>query len=244
MIGSIEAPPFPPKKSGTVAMPLGVGGIPPMIIPGKAISKFITDGVSSQLGSLDFNSLIPGGLDNFDHLTETDIKNISSNLVSSFSKKNQPPMLGSIPSIPLNSRPQDMIEFSMQFLPVHPFSDIAFTILWNQIKSPPRIPISGDTIEAYVKIQNSIFSNLPWPVVVMLGRWLVNILNPLYNREDLPRWDRMSLNNPFFVVFLDEFLRSAADISGGFKYFIGQDLLYPLPDLEISLGFGTKIGIQ
>ena len=57
----------------------------------------------------------------------------------------------------------------------------------------------------------------------------------------------MSLNNPFFVVFLDEFLRSAADISGGFKFFVGgptKGLLYPLPDLEISLGFGTKIGTQ
>jgi hypothetical protein len=55
----------------------------------------------------------------------------------------------------------------------------------------------------------------------------------------------MTLKNPMFVVFLDEFLRSAADISGGFKFFIGAGkLLYPLPDLEISLGFGTKIGVN
>ena len=245
LIGSIEAPPFPPKKSGTIAMPLGVGGIPPIIIPGKAISGFITSGVSSLLGSLDYNKILPGGLENFENLSETDIKNISANLVSGFSKKNKAPAISSVPSIPLKSRPQDMIEFSMQFLPVHPFSDIAFTILWNMIKSPPRVPISGEAMDQFIKVQNAIFSRLPWPVVVLLGRWIINILNPLYNREDIPRWDRMSLNNPFFVVFLDEFLRSAADISGGFKFFVGppsKGILYPLPDLEISLGFGTKIG--
>jgi hypothetical protein len=245
LIGSIEAPPFPPKKSGTIAMPLGMGGIPPIIIPGKAISGFITSGVSSLLGSLDYNKILPGGLENFENLSETDIKNISANLVSGFSKKNKAPAISSVPPIPLKSRPQDMIEFSMQFLPVHPFSDIAFTILWNMIKSPPRVPITADAMDQFIKIQNAIFSRLPWPVVVMLGRWIINILNPLYNREDIPRWDRMSLNNPFFVVFLDEFLRSAADISGGFKFFVGppsKGILYPLPDLEISLGFGTKIG--
>jgi len=247
MIGSIEPPPFPPKKSGTIAMPLGPGGIPQIPIPGKAIGSIIIGAVTSKLNSLDFNKILPGGLDNFENLTDVDIKRISSNLVTDTSKSISIPLLNNVPPIPLKSRPQDMIEFSMQFLPVHPYSDIAFTLLWNLIKSPPRIPISGDAMEQYIKLQNIIFSKLPWPIVAMLGRWVINILNPLYNKEDLPRWDRMSLNNPFFVVFLDEFLRSAADISGGFKFFVGgptKGLLYPLPDLEISLGFGTKIGTQ
>ncbi len=44
---------------------------------------------------------------------------------------------------------------------------------------------------------------------------------------------------------MDEFLRSAVDISGGFKFFVGAGkLFYPLPDSEIYLGFGTKISIN
>jgi hypothetical protein len=245
LLGSIEAPPFPPKKSGTSAVPIGIGGIPQIIIPGKAVSSFLVRGVNNILGSLDFEKIIPGGLDNFESLTDLDIKNISSSIITKFSKNNLPPIISSIPPIPLKSRPQDMIEFSMQFLPVHPFSDIAFTIIWNMIKLPPRVPITASFLEKFIQIQNLIFSKLPWPIVVLMGRWLINMLNPLYNREDLPRWDRMTLKNPMFVVFLDEFLRSAADISGGFKFFIGAGkLLYPLPDLEISLGFGTKIGVN
>jgi hypothetical protein len=245
LLGSIEAPPFPPKKSGTSAVPIGIGGIPQIIIPGKAVSSFLVSGVNNILSSLDFEKIIPGGLDNFESLTDLDIKNISSSIITKFSKNNLPPIISSIPPIPLKSRPQDMIEFSMQFLPVHPFSDIAFTIIWNMIKLPPRVPITASFLEKFIQIQNLIFSKLPWPIVVLMGRWLINMLNPLYNREDLPRWDRMTLKNPMFVVFLDEFLRSAADISGGFKFFIGAGkLLYPLPDLEISLGFGTKIGVN
>jgi len=81
--------------------------------------------------------------------------------------------------------------------------------------------------------------------VVVLGRNVINILNPLWNNEDIPRWDRMNLKNPFYVVFMDEFLRSAVDISGGFKFFVGAGkLFYPLPDSEIYLGFGTKISIN
>ena len=244
---NLEIPAFPPKKSGNPSVPIGIGGIPQITIPGSSISNFFIKGSKSLIDSQDYNKLVPGGLDNFIYLSKTDVKNIAVNILKKFAKESTIPEINNLPSIPLKSRPQDFVEFIMSFLPTHPESDIAFTLEWNLQKSPPRIPISAELMLEYKKLQNSIFSNLPWQVVILLGRNIINLLNPLYNREDLPRWDRMSLKNPFFVVFLDEFLRSATDISGGFKYFVGppaQGILYPLPDLEIPLGFGTKIDIN
>lgn len=242
---SLELPPFPPKKSGNPAVPIGIGGIPPIIIPGSVIASFIVDGASSSIDSVDVSKIIPGGLASFDNLSADDIKVMGNNIAVSFLNKISIPALDNLPPIPLESRPQDYVELVMSFLPVHPFADIAFTLLWTKYKSPPRIPIPSDIIEQLLNLQKAIVYKLPWPIVVLLGRNIINILNPLYTREDIPRWDRMSLKNPFFVVFLDEFIRSAADISGGFKFFIGAGkLFYPLPTLEINLGFGTKININ
>ena len=242
---SLELPPFPPKKSGNPAVPIGIGGIPPIIIPGAVIANFIVKGASSAIDSMDVSKIIPGGLPAFDNLTADDIKVMGNNTAVSFLNKISIPALDNLPRIPLEARPQDYVELVMSFLPVHPFADIAFTLLWTKYKSPPRIPIPSDIIEQLLNLQKAIVYKLPWPIVVLLGRNIINILNPLYTREDIPRWDRMSLKNPFFVVFLDEFIRSAADISGGFKFFIGAGkLFYPLPTLEINLGFGTKININ
>ena len=242
---SLEMPPFPPKKSGTPGVPLGIGGIPQIQIPGKVISNFLVDGMSSTIDSIDINSIMPGGLNSFQDLTADDIKSMGKNIATNFTKKAKIPAIENIPQIPLLARPQDYVELTMSFLPVHPFSDIAFTLLWTKYKMVPKIPIPSSIIKPIQEIQNSLIYNIPWPVAAMMGRNFLNIINPLYNRDDIPRWDRMSLKNPFFVVFLDEFLRSAADISGGFKFFVGAGkLFYPLPDLEINLGFGTKININ
>ena len=242
---SIEIPAFPPKKSGDVISPLGIGGIPQITIPGSSITKILVDGIGKKIDSLDISTVIPGGLSTFQNLTTNDIKSISKNIAVSFTSSFDIPQIKSVPSIPLTSRPQGYDEFIMNFLPMHPASDIAFTEEWTKNKNIPKIPIQSGTIQSLLELQHELLFVIPWPVVVMLGRGIINILNPLYNREDLPRWDRMTLKNPFFVVFLDEFIRSAADISGGFKFFVGADkLLYPLPDLEINLGFGTKIEIN
>lgn len=241
---SLDLPKIPPKKSSSVISPLSPGGIPQITVSGKEISKFLIDGTVSILDS-SVSELLPGGLDNFENLTSSDLKVISDNLIIKFIKNSKIPYLQNLPSIPFESRPQDYIEFVMNFLPTHPASDIAFTELWNKFKLPARIPIPGDILTSQLKIRDAIFSKIPWPIIVLIGRNGVNLLNPLWDREDVPRWDRMTLKNPFYVVFLDEFIRSATDISGGFKFFAGAGkLFYPLPDSEISLGFGTKISIN
>jgi hypothetical protein len=245
LASSLNLPSIPPKKSASPISPIGPGGIPPIIIPGKVISNFLVDNAMSTINVEMLTKLLPGVLENFENLSDTDIKMMSDNIIKNFAKKAKIPVLDSIPKIPIPARNQDYIEFTMNFLPTHPFSDIAFTLLWDKFKTPPRIPIPGEFLDVYLRIQDSIFSKLPWPVVVVLGRNLINILNPLWNNEDIPRWDRMNLKNPFYVVFMDEFLRSAVDISGGFKFFAGAGkLFYPLPDSEIYLGFGTKININ
>jgi hypothetical protein len=70
----------------------------------------------------------------------------------------------------------------------------------------------------------------------LLGRNVVNIINPLAMSDDHPVWRRMSLKNVYYVVYIDEFLRSAADVSGLFKFFLGSgDPVYPIPELTSEL---------
>jgi len=234
-MSSIEMPNFPPRKSGlpNPATALIPGGIPPIIIPGGLMKEFITRGLSSALEKMTLSELLPGGSSSYKNLSPQDIKSISSNMVNktldpgsipSFIRKLQPP--------PITARPQDMTEFTVgNSLPYHPGIEIAYSLLWK-VLSAPRVPLPADAIWKLKKISEILYT-IPWPLTVLLGRDVINIINPLLQREDLPRWDRMTLVNTYFVVFLDEFLRSASDISGGFKFFIGQDIIYPLPDLEI-----------
>jgi hypothetical protein len=53
----------------------------------------------------------------------------------------------------------------------------------------------------------------------------------------------MSLKNTYYVIYIDEFLRSAADVSGLFKFFLGSaDPVYPVPELpsELQKAFNIK----
>jgi hypothetical protein len=84
---SLELPPFPPKKSGNPAVPIGIGGIPPIIIPGAVIANFIVKGASSAIDSMDVSKIIPGGLPAFDNLTADDIKVMGNNTAVSFLNK-------------------------------------------------------------------------------------------------------------------------------------------------------------
>jgi hypothetical protein len=78
---------------------------------------------------------------------------------------------------------------------------------------------------------------------VLIGRNILNIINPIAMSDDHPSWRRMSLKNTYYVVYIDEFLRSAADVSGLFKFFLGSaDPIYPIPELpsELKKTFNQK----
>lgn len=234
-LSSVEMPNFPPRKSGipNPATALVPGGMPPVIIPGGIIKGFIVRGVSSLIGGMTLDQILPGGSSSYKNLSPQDIKSISANLVNkSMDPNNLPSFISKLQPPPITARPQDMTEFTIgNSLPYHPGIEIAYSLLWK-VLSVPRVPISADVTIKLKKLSEVLYT-IPWPLAVLLGRNVINIIDPLIHREDLPRWDRMSLVNTHFVVFLDEFLRSASDISGGFKFFVGQDIIYPLPDLEI-----------
>lgn len=238
-LSSFEVPPFPPRKSASESNPLSKPGISSMIISGSTIDNFVKSGVSQLISKMSLKDII--GNINFVDISPSDIKSISSNLAKRVLNPDisTPPFISKLPNISTTSRPQDLSEFLMKSLPSHPSTDILFTQIWKKLDTS-RIPIQSGIVEKMKKISNSIIYRIPWPIAILLGRSIINIINPLLKRDDLPRWDYMSLKNTYFVVFLDEFLRSAADISGGFKFFLGANkLTYPLPDLEINLSFGS-----
>lgn len=40
------------------------------------------------------------------------------------------------------------------------------------------------------------------------------LLHPVLNQDDIPSWDRLTVKNPLFVIFLDKFCSTAADCTG------------------------------
>ena len=115
--------------------------------------------------------------------------------------------------------------------------------MWKYFKGVPKVPLGSQITLPTIEIASNILSKIPWPITVLIGRNLLNIINPIVMNDDLPAWRRMSLKNPYYVVYLDEFLRSAADVSGLFKFFFGAaDPVYPIPELqsELQKAFNVK----
>ena len=104
------------------------------------------------------------------------------------------------------------------------------------------MPLADVIVNPIMQVASKILSFLPWPIIPLLGRNLINIISPIALSDDLPDWKRLTLKNAYFVVYLDEFLRSAADVSGLFKFCFGTDLIYPIPELpsEIQKALNVK----
>jgi hypothetical protein len=55
-----------------------------------------------------------------------------------------------------------------------------------------------------------------------LGPILRSAVHPILNQDDLPTWDRLSLKNPLYVMFLDDLAHKAKASTGSI---LGQDFL-------------------
>lgn len=56
----------------------------------------------------------------------------------------------------------------------------------------------------------SALCTLPLGVGVMVAR----LLHPVYNQDDLPPWERLTITNPLLVIFIDEMISKGADSTG------------------------------
>jgi len=250
-ISAFELPTvFPPKQDQLSQTP-GLGGIIQVTIPGDKIKSFLSEALVKSLDSGALEKLLPEINDiqspRFSNLDSIDIQKLSKNLVLdllSTDPEKLPPLLNvlKIPVIP-KARPTDIIEQALIGMGAPPFARIPYSLFWEYFKSPPKTPLSDIIVLQKVKASAETLPKIPWPLTVLIGRNLLNILNPIAMSDDHPAWRRMSLKNPYYVVYLDEFLRSAADVSGLYKFFLGaSDLTYPIPELqsELKKGFNVK----
>lgn len=250
-ISSFEVPvTFPPKQDQISQTP-GAGGIPQLTIPGAIVKKFVIAFIEQQLSSGLLERIFPEINDvnspKFINLEPQDIQKMTREMIIRSLDPNSPNLpdfvnIAKIPVIP-PSRPTDMVEQVLIGMGVPPPARAIYSLFWKYFKGVPKSPLPIEITEPVVKLASQILSKLPWPIVVLLGRNVVNIINPLVFSDDHPAWRRMSLKNPYYVVYLDEFLRSAADVSGLFKFFFGAaDPVYPIPELpsELSKAFTVK----
>jgi hypothetical protein len=250
-ISAFELPTvFPPKQDQVAQIP-GLGGIVQVTIPGGVVKTFIKKSIGTLLDNGLLEKMIPEINDpessKFINLEPTDIQKIVRNMVRDVVDPNSPNIpdflsIAKIPILPL-ARPTDMVEQALIGMGAPPPARIVYSLFWKYFKSLPKTPLSDKITLPTIEVASNILSKIPWPLAVLLGRNVVNIINPLAMSDDHPVWRRMSLKNVYYVVYIDEFLRSAADVSGLFKFFLGAgDPVYPIPELpsELKKAFGGK----
>lgn len=250
-IAAFELPTVFPIKQDQITQTPGAGGIIQVTIPGSKIKSFLKEAVGKILDSGALESLIPeiGDVNSpkFKNLDPNDIQKLARNLVREVLNPDSPNIpeflnLTKIPVLP-PARPTDLIEQALIGMGSPPPARIIYSLFWKYFKGLPKTPLSEKITLPTIEISSQILSKIPWPLTVLIGRNVLNIINPLAMSDDHPVWRRMSLKNPYYVVYLDEFLRSAADVSGLYKFFLGAaDPTYPLPELpsELKKAFNVK----
>ena len=242
---------FPLKQDQYLQIP-GLGGIIQVKIKGKDIKKLLIDLLDKNLSNGGIDLIFPEINDitspKFLNLNPVDLQKISKTLVTGLIDPSSP----NLPSIfkVLNikafppSRPTDIIEQALIGLGAPPAGRMGYGLFWEYYKGLPKTPLSDLIVFPKLKASSEIVSKLPWPLTVLLGRNVLNLLNPIVMNDDHPVWRRMSLRNSYYVVYIDEFLRSAADVSGLFKFFLGSltDPVYPIKELpsELKKAFNIK----
>ena len=241
---------FPPKQDQLTQIP-GLGGTIQITIPGSKIKSFLIEGLTKALDAGALEKLLPEINDvnspKFLNLEPGDIQKLSKNLVTNLINPDSPdvpPFLNvlKIPVFP-PARPTDMIEQALIGLGAPPPARIVYSLFWSYFKSLPKTPLSDKIVLPVVSASSELISKIPWPLAVLIGRNVLNIINPIAMSDDHPVWRRMSLKNTYYVIYIDEFLRSAADVSGLFKFFFGAaDPVYPVPELpeELNKVFNQK----
>lgn len=250
-ISAFELPTVFPKKSDQFTQTQGVGGIPQITIQGSVIKSFVVNAINQSLDSGLLENLFPEIDDinspKFTNLQPADIQKIVRNMIRENFNPESPNIpeflnVARIPVIP-PSRPTDIIEQALIGMGAPPPARIVYTLFWKYFKGVPKTPLGDIIVRPALDLSANILTKIPWPLTVLLGRNLINLINPIVMSDDHPAWRRMSLKNAYYVVYIDEFLRSAADVSGLFKFFLGSsDLTYPLPELksELDKKFNTK----
>ena len=250
-ISAFELPTVFPPKQDQISQTPGLGGIIQVTIPGGVVKEFIKKTVGTLLDNGLLEKMIPEINDpessKFINLEPSDIQKIVRNMVRDVVDPNSPNIpdflsIAKIPILPL-SRPTDMVEQALIGMGAPPPARIVYSLFWKYFKSLPKTPLSAKITLPTIEVASNILSKIPWPLAVLLGRNVVNIINPLAMNDDHPVWRRMSLKNVYYVIYIDEFLRSAADVSGLFKFFLGSaDPVYPIPELpsELKKAFNGK----
>jgi hypothetical protein len=219
-------------------------------IPGSVIKSFAVKVITGSLDSL-IDQIFPeiGDVNSpkFINLQPQDIQKMVRNMIRENFNPESPNIpeflnIAKIPVLP-PARPTDIIEQALIGMGAPPPARIVYSLFWKYFKGVSKTPLLESVTKPAIELSGKILPKIPWPLTVLLGRNVVNLINPIVMSDDHPSWRRMSLKNTYYVVYIDEFLRSAADVSGLFKFFLGSaDPVYPVPELqsELKKAFNVK----
>ena len=251
-VAAFEFPVKFPLKQDSLLQISGLGGVLQIKIKGQDIKSVLIDLLDKAMDNGVLEASIPEINDPFSSrfldLGPLDIQKISKNIITNLinpNAENLPPIFDVLnKKILPNARPTDIIEQALIGLGSPPLARIPYGNFWEYYKSQPKTPLSDLVVFPKLKASADVISKIPWPLTILIGRGVLNLLNPILMNDDHPVWRRMSLRNSYYVAYIDEFLRSAADVSGLFKFFFGSlsDPVYPIKELksEVKTAWNEK----
>ena len=251
-VAAFEFPVKFPLKQDSLLQISGLGGVLQIKIKGQDIKSTLIDLLDKAMENGVLEASIPEINDPFSSrfadLGPLDIQKISKNIITNLinpNAENLPPIFDVLnKKIKPNARPTDIIEQALIGLGAPPLARIPYGNFWEYYKGQPKTPLSDLVVFPKLKASADVISKLPWPLTILIGRGVLNLLNPILMNDDHPVWRRMSLRNSYYVAYIDEFLRSAADVSGLFKFFFGSlsDPAYPVKELksEVKTAWNEK----
>lgn len=191
------------KKVGAMQIPSVPLGIPQLsiTIPGDALKGSLKEGINKTLDDVNILSKLVD-FDNLDKLSMVDFKQISINVVEQ--------SMGSVKNI-ISPVVQTIGAFGA--MKDKSVSEVLGLKKVNVSDLTPVIDLAKmDIAFDYLKLM----SLTPWPAAAVATS-VFQRMHPILKYDDLPPWERLSLNNFLFVCFLGQFCSQGKKCAGFFE---------------------------
>ena len=172
-----------------------------VVIPGSILKNAIKSATMSTLDS----SLDIASLPDFSIISPIDIKQIAIGFVESSFAPVETAMQPFLTTISIAKALSNMDKGFGESLGL---SKVTLDPL--KVSICPELPLL-----AAIKILEALPPS-PYPAVCAAPE-VYKLVHPILSQDDLPPWDRLSLSNPLFVIFLDQFCRAGKVGSGFFE---------------------------
>ena len=237
---NIAPPPVTPEAIRSLLKNIASVIIPPVTIPNPSnisIKDMILSGVKAVTGMSLPALPAPGPIQPRVELPGSVLKNalipaVTNTIDAALDPLTLPP-LDTISSVDVKQIAINFIEQS--FAPVEAVMKPILTAInivsgaksqnmgFGEMLGLKKVPLDTQKVaitpEVSLLIATKVLATIPAPPypAVAIAPTVFKLIHPILSQDDLPPWDRLSLSNPLFVVFLDQFCVQGKNGGGLFR---------------------------